>query len=272
MRAFLGLIVFTLIILTSPAHAAEMALTKIPSDGATSDKDLWRQVMAAFYGKYDKRQKCWIGRSGGKRYCMRPHTLHKVSAGDATHYYIAIGGHPIEDGHDCHACAGTLGLFVLSDVQKRLGIVASNDGYEDFGGFGTVPLEENFAVHRIGVPGNFAWTIETGWMGQGISTSSISIHGIVGDQVRDLGHLPRSFSDEGNCDNGINMMTQEKCTSVSFDAVYEAGGDNPRYGDIVVQGSGTWKGMPFNQSYRVSFDEQAMAYRIPADFPADFSP
>jgi len=266
------LIALTLVTGVLPARAAGMALTGIPSDAASSDKELWRRVMVEFYGKYDKQQKCWIGKSGGKRYCMRPHTLDKVSAGGATHYFIAIGGHPIEDGYDYHACSGTLGLLVLSDADKRLGIVARNGGYEDFGGFGTVPAEENFDVHRIGAPDSFAWTIVDGWMGQGISTTSTSIFGILGDQVKNLGHLPHSFSDEGNCENGVNMMTQEKCTSVSFDAVYEADGGTARFGAIQLNGTGTWKGMSFSQSYRATFDDQAMAYRVPAGFPEDFSP
>jgi hypothetical protein len=255
-----------------PPKAAEMVLTRIPATAAKSEKDLWRRVMAEFYGKYDKAQKCWVSEHGGKRYCMRPHRLHKVSAGKATHYFIATGGHPIEAGYDCHACAGTLGLIVLSDAGKTLGIVARNSGYEDFGGFGTVPAEENFEVHRLGAPGNYAWTIAGGWSGQGITTTAISIHGIAGDQVKNFGRAPRGFSDAGNCDNGINLMTHEKCTDVGFEPTYDVDSGNARFGTILIKGSGVWKGQPFDRSYRISFDETAMTYRIPPDFPEDFLP
>ena len=270
MRRVLLSLLAALAFTAGPAIAME--LTPIPSSAAASDKTLWRQVMTTFYGKYDKTAKCWIGKASGKRYCMRPHTLHRISAGSATHYYLAIGGHPIEDGHDCHACPGTLGLFVLSDETRTLGIVARNSGYMEFGSWGTVPPEENVAVVRIGGPASFAWAIETGWMGHGIATTSISIQGVVGDQVMDLGYVPRSFSDEGNCENGVNLSSGEKCTGVSFEPVYNADGGTDRFGPIVVRGSGIWKGEPFNQSYTVTFDPQAMTYRIPPDFPEDFSP
>jgi hypothetical protein len=272
MRTALIACVLTLVFTALPAGAAELQLTTIPSDAGRSDKQLWRGAMAEFYGAYDKKLKCWVSTSEGERYCMRPHTLHRVSAGEATHYYISIGGRPLGDDKECHACPGAMGLIVLTDATKTLGIVARSAPYLEIGSWGHVPPEENVAVHRIGQPANFAWTIADGWMGQGVQATWVDIHGVIGDQVQNIGKLTTGFSDEGNCDNGINMMTEEKCTDVSFEPVFQAEDGSTRFGTILLKGSGTWKGAPFAATYRAVFDEAAMSYRMPADFPPDFIP
>lgn len=256
----------------STTRAADFELTNIPSSIAGKDKELWEQVMASFYGKYDHRQKCWIDKVESKSWCGRPHTLHRVSDGTATLYYMAVAGVLLGEANDCHVCTGALGLLVLSDAKSELGIVAKSARYMDYGSWGKVPAGAAFAVHRIGVPANFAWTVENGWTGQGITVTSTDIFGVVGDQVRNLGHLPKSFSDQGNCDDGINMTTHEKCTDVTFETLFEAGKTSEAFASIVLKGSGTLKGKPFADSYRVDFDRATQSYPEPPNLPDAIKP
>jgi hypothetical protein len=260
--------------LALPGHAlaAELELTNIPSELARDDRQLWRRAMAEFYGRYDKRQKCWIGKAKGTSWCMRPHTLNRVSAGDATFYYLAVGGHKPGEDNACHACAGALGLFVLSDAKAQMAIVARSEKFMDFGSWGRVPAEENFAVQRLGQPGNFAWVIENGWSGQGVTVTWTDMFGILGGEVKNLGQLPRSFSDEGNCENGINVSTREKCSAVNFEAVYEADKTSEAFASILLKGSGTLKGQPFAGTYRVDFDPATLTYPAPPDLPDAIRP
>jgi hypothetical protein len=257
---------------TTAVRAAEFELTNIPSDLGSNDKELWRRVMGNFYGKYSKTQKCWVSKGEGKNWCMRPHTLNRVSDGTATHYYMAVSGQKLGDANDCHVCTGALGLFVLSDAKPTLAIVARSAKYMDYGSWGRVPPEESFAIHRLGPPANFAWTIENGWSGQGITVTSTEIFGIAGDQVKSLGQLPKSFSDQGNCENDINMMTKEKCSDVTFETLYESGMVTERFASITLKGSGTLKGQPFTESYRVNFDPATQGYPEPPNLPAAIKP
>jgi hypothetical protein len=257
---------------TTVVRAAEFELTNIPSDLGPNDKELWRRVMANFYGKYSKTQKCWVSKGEGENWCMRPHTLNRVSDGAATLYYMAVGGQQLGEANDCHACTGAMGLFVFSDAKPMLAIVARSAKYMDYGSWGRVPPEESFAIHRLGPPSNFAWTIENGWSGQGITVTSTEIFGITGDQVRSLGQLPKSFSDAGNCDNGVNMMTQEKCSDVNFETLFEAGKTSEAFASIVLKGSGTLKGKPFTESYRVDFDPTTQSYPEPPNLPDAIKP
>lgn len=263
---------FAFISCLTNTHAASLEVTKIPSSIAGNDKELWKQVMAGFYGKYDRRQKCWVRKAEGKSWCMRPHTLHRVSDGAASLYFMAIGGGPLGEANDCHACAGALGLLVLTDAHPNLGVVAKSARYMDYGSWGKVPAEESFAVHRIGAPANFAWAIENGWTGQGVTATWTDLFGIIGDQVKSIGQLPAGFSDEGNCDNGVNLSTQEKCTAVSFETLYAASRTDETFASIMLKGSGTLKGETFGQNYTVDFDRTSMSYKEPADFPAALKP
>lgn len=256
----------------SPLRAAEYELTDIPSSAAKTDKELWRKVMAGFYGKYDKAHKCWISRSDGADYCMRPHTLHRVSDGAATLYFLVVGGNTLGGDNECHACTGVLGLLVLSDARPQLAIVARGPRFMAYGSWGRIPPEENFTIHRLGQPANFAWTVEGSWTGQGITVSWTDILGLIGGEVRSLGHLPRSFSDAGNCDNGVNMMTQEKCSEVEFDTLFETAKTGQPFASITLKGSGTLKGEPFTASYAVDFDSKAMLYPTPAGLPQEIQP
>ncbi|MCB1377758.1 MAG: hypothetical protein KDK89_05230 [Alphaproteobacteria bacterium] len=266
----LALSLSCLLIASFPLRAAEVTLTTIPSTAAHRDKDLWRRAMTAFYGPYDKTQKCWVGNFDGRRFCMRPHKLQKVSAGQSTRYFLAIGGKPLDEDNSCHACAGAMGLFVLSDATPMLGLVARNDGYEAMGSWGDAPPEENVDIHRIGTPDTFAWTIRTGWTGQGVMSEVLLVRGLVGERVVDLGQIPLSYSDEGNCEDGTNLMTGEKCSSVTFEPVYAAEGG--RFGDILLKASGLYKGESLTATYRMLFNAQTMAYGLPENFPEGLSP
>ncbi len=269
---FLRTLLLALPLFTAVTPALAGTATAIPSTAAQNDKQLWRQVMAEFYGRYDKKEKCWVSKTADHSYCMRPQTLNRIADGSRHLLFLSVSGTTLGEDNSCHACTGTLGFLILSDQGKTLSVVARSEPYIEAGSNGEAPTEDKVSVHRIGKPGSYAWAVDSSWMGQGISVTTKVIYAMIGEQVKEVAQLPAAFDDQGNCDNGTNLMTNEKCSELAFGFTFEAGTADEAYMPILMKGSGTLKGEPFTQTFTARFDKATMTYPMPEGMPEDVNP
>ncbi|WP_417423989.1 hypothetical protein [Hoeflea sp.] len=207
-------------------------LTSIPASTVDDAKSFWGAVMEEFYGPYSKRSKCWIGKAGAERLCMRPHLLSSVMVGREVTQFAAMSGHAIQpDGShaECHGCAGKLGLVVLRAAGNRLALVARNSLFEDIGSWGMAPPEEAFRVVRLGKD-NYGWLVESGFTGQGYTQGGVSVFGVLGDKVVDLGFIDTYSDNEGTCGDGLGA-----CYRHSYEIVSDAASGSARFADLVAR-------------------------------------
>jgi len=275
MRALLALAMIAAgvpALLTGGAVAeTSLSATHIPSTDTGKPKQFWRQFMVELYGPYDRKKKCWISKSGSTRYCMRPHTLDTVSTANGPRYYVSVGGTSFDaagNSNECHGCGGALDLFVLRKDGEHLGIVARNAPYMEFGSWGSVPTEDQFHLQKIGAGDNFAWVIESGFTGQGITISHASVFSAIGDKITQIGALPLSYDDDGNC--GPSSTADEKCSNYSFNISFDTSSAE-KFVPVRLVGSGVYKDAPFSRTYVVKFNRDRLKYIVPADIPSDFA-
>lgn len=258
-RAPLFVIAFLTCVLSGPFAARAGTATPIPASAAASPKDLWRAVMETFYGSYDRRLKCWIGEIEGARQCMRPLKLDIVRSDGRERYFVATGGYPLTEAggySDCHACAGSLGLIVLEGGGARLDLVARNSLAEPAGAWGVVPPEESFRLREIG-KGQYGWTMESGWSGQGYNVSHEAIFGVSGSDVVELGQIQVHSDNAGTCGEGLG-----ECYVRDYELVFDAASGADHY-DIVLRRLADSTAGP--ETIRVPFDTAGLKYAAPDD-------
>jgi hypothetical protein len=240
-----------------PASAGTM--TDIPLSAAGDPKLLWRAVMEGFYGPYDRASKCWMGTIDGRRHCMRPHKLDAVTTDGRELLFIVTGGYPIgENGgrNDCHACPGSLGLIVLGKTAGGLELIARNSLADETGAWGTVPVEENFRLRKIG-DARYGWTMESGWTGQGYHSGWIDIFGISGSDVVEFGSVPIHADNSGTCGDGLGA-----CFVKSYEIVFDEGADGSFYGIVLRRLEESTEGPA---SFSIGFDPGSLSYEVPEE-------
>jgi hypothetical protein len=250
---------------------AEPASSPIPASAVNEKKELWRAAMNAYFGKYDKNARCWISKDTEGEYCLRPHTLHRLWRSQKTRYYLTVAGTRQGDG-DCHGCSGRMGFLILQDSGgANLDLLAVSKSPFAVGGWGQAPFEESVFLQRLGTGSNFAWVIEGGFTGQGTTYGWSDIFGVIGNKVENLGQIPQSFDDGGNCDNGVNVTTSIKCSSYEFEINFSATEEPTRFSPILLTGTGNRQGQPFSTRVRIPFDDSKGAYQVPRDkLPPEF--
>jgi hypothetical protein len=231
-------------------------------------KDFWRLFMAEIYGAYNKEKKCWLRTVGSETFCMRPHTLNEIETVAGRKLFItAAGGLDAPESETfCHACNGNIGYFVFDASGSELKLAAQSDPLEPAGTYGSPPGEDRIRVVRIGPNENYGWITEIFDMGQGISVEFYQVRGIEAQTIKFIGQLPKSYSDEGDCENGQRTMGQGKCSSFSFDLAFD-GSKPDRISPVVLRASGVLAGELFEKSFAVPFDYSTGAYELPPDLP-----
>jgi hypothetical protein len=234
-------------------------------------KAFWRELMKSVYGPYDKGKKCWIGRRGVERFCMRPHRMDKLTVKGNKTVFVVVGGSRIgEDGEleQAHPSTAAMGLMVLQDRNGVLSKAADNGLYEEFGSFGMLPPEEYFSVREIGPNETFGWAASSGWSGQGITTEWTTIYAAIGDKVTAIGGVPSHFDDSGNCEGGKHLMSGEPCTDYSFELMFDSAYQSQRFYPLILRLTGSRKGVQYNDSFVVRFDESKFGYEEVKGLPA----
>lgn len=207
-------------------------LTSIPAASVEDPKSFWRATMEEFYGRYDKRRKCWIGQRSGETLCMRPHLLSVVREKDEDTIYVAMSGYAVtpEGGHaDCHACGGKLGLVKLRPGGDRLALIARNDLSTNAGAWGRTPPEEAFRLVRLG-PDNYGWLMEFYYTGQGYTEGGVGVFGAIGDRIVDLGFISTHSDNQGTCGDGLG-----ECYTHSYEILTDPESATDRFGDLIAR-------------------------------------
>lgn len=262
-------IAFLIICACTMSSAQAAILTHVPTSHASNEKQFWRDIMREFYGPYSKADKCWIASHEGKSYCMRPGALSKVAGKDgAASYFVAVMGKPLGDA-SCHACTGNVGLFVLRPSGTYLGLQAQSDRYVELGAWGEPPADDSYAVRLFGADDNYGWVISTGYTAQGETSEGATLYGVIGDQVKEVGYLPLSFDDNGNCENHVNTGTNLPCSDYKFEPVFDSDSSSSKFAPIVLRASGTKQGKTFDQTFTILFDEKSAYYKLPPELAAD---
>ena len=276
-QAFKPLFLCASLLASGTCAVAGGTVTGIPASAADNPRELWGAAMEEFYGSYDRKAKCWRGKSRDSeavKLCMRPHKMQTVEQGGSTIYYLVFGGYApgADGGHDnCHACSGRVGMVMLETGENgKMRLVARDSLGVAAGGWGDPPPEEAFELRRAGpadadIP-NHVWVMETGYTGQGYTYISKVIYGAVGDRIEELADVPSGFDDQGNCDNGRNMMTEAPCSDFSAEISFRDMPGKP-YSDAILTYSGSDKGKQINTTYNLPFDGQTMRYSVPDDLP-----
>lgn len=230
--------------------AAPAAAITISADAASNPKTLWKAVMTEAYGPYDAGRKCWIGKSGGNEYCMRPHKLDAVDGG--ARLFIAVASAQ-GSADSCHGCGGYLGLLVFDrqpDGSYRL--AARNSLFDGAGSWGEVPPEEAFKLTRIGAQA-FAWVVELGFTAQGHTGISQIIYVPVGSEVVDFGFIPTHHDDCG---------ANDVCGSYTYGLRFEPGTGKEYFDAIAELASGS--DVPkIERRFVIPFDAATRKYVAP---------
>ena len=132
-------------------------------------KELMPKVMGEFYGSFDKEKACWISTGPSMygnedaTYCMKPIRLDAPKSTGRKQLFIVAGGQQLEEGQrsECHACAGVLGLIVLTSNGANLGVVATNL-YAPYAHSGLYPEGDSVTLQRLGPNGAYGWVARSG--------------------------------------------------------------------------------------------------------------
>lgn len=243
--------------------AASAADTRINAGLVSTPKMFWKAFMTEVYGPYDKAKKCWVMRHEGEDFCMRPHTFETVTGAGGPEYYLTVAGAVTgkPEGNDCHACNGNIGFFVLKPAGEKLAIAAQSEKLLTIGAYGQVPSEDVISVRTIGAGDAKGWVVEVFDMGQGITVTLNQVHAVIGDQVRTIGVLPKSYSNDGT-------ECESKCTEVQLQATFDTSKPD-RFSPVILRTSGQLDGEVFSRTFVAAFDEKSFSYVLPADFPSE---
>jgi hypothetical protein len=214
-----SMVLATFVLVTAgPSYAQPLRSTSIPSSLADDEKRLMPKVMTEFYGTFDKEKACWISTKSGPppepaphmwgvdtenavnediTYCMKPIRLEVIKSTGRKMLFVVAGGNFIDaDGQPqgCDACAGLLGLVVLTPNGANLGVVGTNDLYEGYESYGGYPQHDTITVHKLGPNGTYGWVAKLGYEHSGQEHEWVQLYGMIGRSVRLLATVITHFA------------------------------------------------------------------------------
>ena len=234
--------------------------TSIPSAAVSNPKELLKAVMNEFYGTFSQTNGCWITKRDNKTYCMKPYKINSAGSDKNRRLFIVVAGQKLDDEgkpEDYHSASGVLGLLVLSEDGAQLGVVATNNLYEDFGSFGTVPPVESLTVRELGPNGSYGWVIRLNEFGMGEEFDTNVLYAVIGDTATSIGSIPaHDYQNAATyCGN--------RCSNYSVELLIDSTAKNARFYPLILRASGVKSGRPFNKTYRVPFDTSSFKYLVP---------
>lgn len=259
-----ALLIVASIVAPASEVAAEASRISLPASLLGNPKQLWRAVMTSFYGQYDNKLKCWVGRNDtNSAYCMKPLKLDVIDTNDGKAAYISIGGQALgKDGEVNYSGAdgqGAIGLIVMSQQGKRLVTSATNSLYASAGTFGRIvsgPRDDNVSLRKIGHD-NWAWFIQTGLFYSGNGAFSHTIEVPIGDKVIQVGQIPSSMFQEesGPC--------KPHCANLEADLLIDSHDGAKQFSPIIVQIYDKNSGTKTDRTFRVPFNDSKLQYEAP---------
>jgi hypothetical protein len=187
--------------------------------------------------------------------------------------FIVAGGHQVnEDGSLAggHPTSGGLGLIGLTPNGANLGVVATNDLYEWFGSYNSIPQYDTVTIHRLGPNGTYGWLAKSGEDHSGVEHEWVKVYGVLGHSVEPLTTITTLFSN-GEA-SGCGEEGQEHCGTLSVKYLFETHSSATSFYTIILQAWGNYHGHPFRGSYHMVFDKSALTYLSPQNMPDEIKP
>jgi hypothetical protein len=238
-------------------------LTNIPSDLQNDQKEFWRIYMREYGGAYNKEKKCWEAKIKGADYCLRPHTFALVTEKGARRIYLSVSA-PGTD--QCHGCMGFIEFMVLDVGAERMRIAARSERVIESGSYGAPPAEDGISVRQITSDDGYGFLVDHGWTGQGITLVRTEVLGVIGDQVRSIGTLPKLYDDSGNCEGGKNFGSGRPCSTYEYAITFDTQAKG-RFAPVIFQPTGFYEGQTIGGNYVAKFDETKFKYILPKSLP-----
>jgi hypothetical protein len=208
------------LVTAGPSYAQPLRSTSIPSSLADDEKRLMPEVMAQFYGTFDREKSCWISKQedDGRQdtYCMKPIRLDVRSLSGRRMLFIVAGGQQLdEEGRPMEAdpSLGVLGLIALTPRGANLGVVATTlyEGFEPYGGY---PQRDSVTIHRLGPNGTYGWVAKLSYAHSGYAYRWVRVYGVIGNSVKILTTVITNF-ESGDASGCGTEEGQERCSKLS---------------------------------------------------------
>ena len=260
------LLIFASLAASVSDGSAAAAQVSLPASLLGTPKLLWRSVMTSFYGQYDRKLKCWIGRDDQQTaYCMKPIKLDTVETNSGKVLYISIGGQALgKDGLVNYFGGdgqGAIGLIVMSQHGKHLITTATNSLYASAGTFGRTvsgPREDNVSLRKIGKD-SWAWFIETGMFYSGNGAFSHVVDAPIGDKVISIGHIPSSMFQDGT------PACKPQCPNLDADIIIDSQNSTERFYPIIVRIHDRVDASKVEGTFHVPFNDGKLQYETPRE-------
>lgn len=205
------------------------------------------EAMNQLYKRYDDAKKCWVTRYQGDIYCMEIDSVNQ--AGGMLHVF-AIGS----TSDAAHVTPGVAGGIVLDITSRPAKVVAASKVIGGYGNTGMPPDAWQFT--RLGSKA-WGWINTSSDIHQGVIEGSMSILGVHGKEIVELGGFASLFSCE-DC-AGVKGTADDINSAIQFDTL----NDKPMY-PFTVRMFGKRNGKPLDITYKnISFDPGTGRYRMP---------
>lgn len=236
-----------------------LVIATAPSAFAQS-QGIPEQVMAKYYGAYDKKLNCWPAKAEQGKYCMRIESLNMLYLDAVKRTYILATGELLDDSNqlvETHAAAGNVGAFILEEKNgsaQVLSVAAQNQ----LGSNGT-PLS-GWRFQLLGSGNHWGWINASGYTAQGYTSGQYEILMPIGRKISSVSKIAQMADNSGNCES--------KCTSISSHFLVEDQNPSEKYYPIKFIASGVKDGKKVSNKESVArFNSASGEYEISKDWP-----
>jgi hypothetical protein len=218
------------------------------------------QLMQDQYGAYSASVKGWPFRAEGAGYVMKVIQSRKLVTPYGERLYVFAAGSIADDKENSHAATGLAGAFVLEEKAGRVDLVAASKAMK-YGSFGAAPLAVKLL--QFGPDYYYGWLYESGYTGQGYTSSHVDVLLPRGKGIAVLASIPSHMDNDGvySCDEAA---TRKQCESLDFDLRIDSARSDVKVYPLIVTRGGIQAGVDVKPAaWHIGFDEKKWRYEVP---------
>jgi hypothetical protein len=218
-----------------------------------------KRLMREQYGVYSARAGGWLFKSPGSAFVMKVIQSKKIVTPDGERLYVFAAGNL--SGGGSHVASGLAGAFVLEERDGRVNLVAASRAMP-YGSFGSAP--DKVKLMQFGPDYYYGWVYESGYTGQGYTSSYNDVLLPKGRGVASLASIPSHMDNEGAspCDN---KEARDGCESLDFSFQIDTARKDVKVYPLTVTRKGIQKGHETKpETWHIGFDEKKWQYDVPA--------